>query len=538
MKNVILVDDNELSLEGIRQNIDWAAMDAQVCATCTNAYEALETLKTHEADLIVSDICMPQMSGLDMTREIVRTKPHIKFIFISAYDDFKYAKEAIRLGICDYVEKPIDYGYLSEVIHKVLKQSREEQEILQQLKRSRPALIQQFLHDLINSSPDYAEYHLKDQANYMNLHIRSEQYICAVIRIDNFMETQSMFGVERYHVLMRSLIQDIEQSFSTNGVCYCGAQGNLVIAIIGRNKDPHRPLARTVYDELFAFQEAYAHSPLSLTIGIGDAAADIWSISSSYQNARQALEYKFLFGEGQVFASQDIRKSSPAPGFLTADAEETLIRLISQKDLAGLKTFTDSMADTWVKDRYDKSGIIAYIHSLLAKLTRFFYDTGVDNEQVHHSIAELLSDVERIGTSAQLCDRLYDILALSCISLRQSVETQHNQIAERVVHYIETHYMNADVGLNDISSSVNVSPSYLGALFKKTKGQNISDLLTEVRLNKAQELLSLTDLKIMEVSEKVGYSNQYYFSACFKKKTGLTPTEFRNKIANLHNYSN
>ncbi|WP_165972040.1 response regulator [Paenibacillus piri] len=531
MKQVIVVDDNELSVEGICKNIDWSRFGAKVCATCTNANDVLDVIGAVEADLIISDICMPQMSGLEMARVILKNKPHMKIIFISAYDDFKYAKEAIRLGICDYVEKPVDYAYLSEVIDKVLQQSQEEKRLLEQLQQSRPALLQKCFNDLINSSPDYAEFQLVDQAKYVDLDLSAEEYLCAVIRIDNSIEIKSTFGIERYHVLMMSLMNDLDHTLSRDHICYCSNQGSHIIVILG-NRQQQLHYIRMIYEQLSRFNKKHETSPLSMTIGIGDIVSSIWSISVSYQQAKHALEYKFIFGEGHIFSIRDIKSNHPSPIFFTDGSEEALVRLISQKDIAGMKQFTDDLAVQWAQHYYDKNGIAAYIYSLLARLTRYLYDTGIDHLQIRNMITDIFADFDQFQTSEQICSRLYDIFVESCQILQQSVETHHHQIAERVIHYIEHHYMNIDLSLNDISSSVNVSPSYLGAVFKKAKGQNISDLITTVRINKAQELLSHTNLKMMEISEKIGYSNQYYFSACFKKKMGVTPTEYRLNVMN------
>ncbi|HUC91403.1 MAG TPA: response regulator [Paenibacillus sp.] len=530
MRKVIVVDDNELSVEGICKNIDWTAMGAEVCASFSNARDVLAWLERADADLIISDISMPQMSGLEMSRAILQTNPHMKIILISAYDDFEYAKEAVRLGVCDYVEKPIDYSYLRKVVEQTLKQSQQEREILEQLKQSRPALIQQFFNDLIHATPDYAEYHLADQAKYIGLDLSHVQYMCAVIQIDNFMEMKNTFGIERYHVRMMTLAGELAQSFPKHDLVHCGSQGSSILVILGSKDVQGNDFPHAVYRDFLVLNERHENAQLSITIGIGDPVASIWNVSASFQNARHAAGYKFIFGEGHIFSIQDIRRNNPSPVVFTVGAEEKLIRLISQKDLAGIRQFTDELTTQLSERYYDKNGVIAYIYSLLARLIRFFYDTGIESGPIRSRIAEAFADLERFHTCAQICGQLYEICVLSCDKLKESVESYHNQIAERVVNYIESHYMEVDLGLNDIAASVNVSPTYLGSVFKKARGQNISEYITEVRVNKARDLLRHTNMKIMEISDKVGYSNQYYFSACFKKRTGVTPTDFRSKI--------
>ncbi|WP_248927177.1 response regulator [Paenibacillus hamazuiensis] len=527
MKKVVLVDDNELALEGLCKNIDWRAIGAEVYAVFTRAADVLELLEKAEVDLIVSDIAMPQMNGLDMSKQILKNKPYMKIILISAYDDFDYAKEAIRLGVCDYVEKPVDFGYLAEVARKVLAKAEQEQKMLEQLKQSRPALMQKFFSDLIGAAPDYAEFHLADQAAYLNIDLGQDEYVCALIQIDNSAETKAGFGIERYHVLLLTLLSEIEQTFADLSLTYCFPQANHIIVILGSSGRGNANLLRTVYGRLSELNEKYEAAPLSLTVGIGDIVPSIWHISSSYENAKTAAGFKFIFGEGRIFNIQDVRAHPPAPISFLSGYEEKLIRLISEKDLAGIREFTGNLASEWSSRYPGKNGIIAFVYSLLARLIRFFYDTGIDAGPILEMISDLFAKLDRYETAATLCERLYEISAQACHKLQESVETSHNQIAGQVMDYIHQHYMDADLSLGTISSFVNVSPSYLGALFKKAKGQTISDCITAVRIHKAKELLAHTQMKIMEISEKVGYANQYYFSAAFKKRTGETPRDYR-----------
>jgi two-component system response regulator YesN len=536
MKKIVIVDDNETTLEGLHKSINWHAIGAEVYATFTRAVEVVNLIDEVEIDLIISDICMPQMSGLDLSKAILAKKPYMKIILISAYDDFEYAKEAIRLGVCDYVEKPIDYAYLSQVASSVLAKSQQEQNILEQLKLSRPALMQKFYSDLITSSPDYSEFHLFDQAAYLNLDLTQVEYVCAIIQIDNFIETKEKFGIEYYHVLILTLLGEIEHSFGWCSLVYCFTQTNNLIVILGNSLRQKSEFHSRVYEQLSELSNKNKAYPLSLTIGIGDSVPSIWHISVSYQNAKQAVGYKFIFGEGHIFDIQDIRTNAPSSLYFIVGNEEKLIQLISQKDLLGIRGFTDYLTSEWSSHYYEKNGILASIYSLLARLIRFFSDTGIDALPIMECISELFSNLDRYKTVAQLGDRLYDICILACNKLQQSVETYHTQIAGNVTDFIDQHYMDLSLNLNTISSFVNVSPTYLGTLFKKAKGQNISDYLTSVRINKAQNLLRHTNMKIMDICEKVGYANQYYFSTNFKKRTGETPSDYRASIQDVEPY--
>lgn len=149
MKKVILADDNYIVSEGIKMNVDWNRLEAEVVFTAQNGQEVLEYMKANNADLIITDIEMPNIDGITLSREAMKLNPHVKIILISAYDKFEYAKQAVRLGVCDYIEKPIDYIFLCEKIKNAFDAIDREQRNLSILKESRQLMVTKFFQDLL-----------------------------------------------------------------------------------------------------------------------------------------------------------------------------------------------------------------------------------------------------------------------------------------------------------------------------------------------------------------------------------------------------
>ena len=165
----MLVDDNALSVEGINKNIDWVSLDAQVTHIKYNGLSALKALQEDSVDIIISDIEMPDLDGISMSKLAISRNPFVKILLISAYDKFEYAKNAIRIGVYDYIEKPIDYSYLTEKIKGACELIDREQKNMKLLELSRPAMIEKFFLDLLNYSGKEAAYHLTSHMQYMNL---------------------------------------------------------------------------------------------------------------------------------------------------------------------------------------------------------------------------------------------------------------------------------------------------------------------------------------------------------------------------------
>ena len=150
MKKVMIVDDNCLTAEGIEKNIDWKSLDANVVAVKYNSLSALDTLKSSHVDLIISDIEMPDLDGISLSQKAQEIQPFIKVILVSAYDKFEYAKRAIRLGVYDYIEKPLDYIYLTEKVKNAFTEIDRTQKNTELVKASRPVMTEKFFHDLLH----------------------------------------------------------------------------------------------------------------------------------------------------------------------------------------------------------------------------------------------------------------------------------------------------------------------------------------------------------------------------------------------------
>lgn len=202
MKKIMLVDDNALSVEGINKNIDWASLGAQVVHIRYSGLSALEALKEDAADIIISDIEMPDLDGIAMSRQAIAQNPFVKIILISAYDKFEYAKNAIRIGVYDYIEKPIDYAYLAGKVKGACALIDQERKNMKLLELSRPAMVEKFFLDLLNYAGREAAYHLTSHMEYLNLELRYRFYNVTVFNVENASELKKELGVAQYEMLL------------------------------------------------------------------------------------------------------------------------------------------------------------------------------------------------------------------------------------------------------------------------------------------------------------------------------------------------
>lgn len=217
----------------------------------------------------------------------------------------------------------------------------------------------------------------------------------------------------------------------------------------------------------------------------------------------------------------------PAEISLGNNQEEQLIQLICIRDLPAIHAWIQNFSKLLLENYRVKQFIFIRVYLLLGRLLRFSYEMNIDVRQTEQEIIELYSRIDHISSSAEIFDQLHRICCDICRQLDASAKNHHEHICAATIEYIHGHYQEASLCLNDIAEHVNVSPAYLSALFKKTQKENISDIITNIRIDAACQQLSSSAASLKEISCRVGYANQYYFSSCFKKKMGMTPSAYR-----------
>ena len=199
MYKIMIIDDNHISVDGICHNIDWSDLNAEVACKAYDGQQALDYLQNNMVDLIISDIEMPQLDGLSLAQNALKINSSIKIILISAFD---------------YIEKPLDYSYLKKIIRNALSMLNKEQRNLEILKQSRPIMIDNFFHKLIQSSSDEARYTLSNYADYLQLNLDYHYYQAILIQIQNATDIKEKKSIEEYHIKLMSMSDTIKELFN------------------------------------------------------------------------------------------------------------------------------------------------------------------------------------------------------------------------------------------------------------------------------------------------------------------------------------
>lgn len=520
---IMLVDDEEEVRKAIINKMNWEENGFTVVGDAENGQDALEKVEILYPDVIITDIKMPYMDGLELTEKIRVKYPSIKVIIFSGFDDFSYAKEAIRLGVTEYILKPVNVDELTGILKKVknkldeeVKSARDIDLIRSRYNDSLPVLREQFLNNLIMGG-EYSKEEIERRLNEYGIDF-SEKGKFAVCVIDiNFDSIKE--GLLKEKKLVPTYIKKfVEERLSLNykNIIFNSFKGEPVIIVVRGGKvhltDILRDICKNVKITL----------GVEITIGIGSEST-LSEISTSYKQAVDAIGYKMIAGTG-VICIQDVEPVNT--GILRLDEKEEgdLISSIKFGDKKMIFDVVDFLLKKPEKIKVHSRQYQAYMLSILTRIIDLMQQYEMGSEGFDY-----IDIVNKIKDKTEFKDWLLKVCENINIEIKEKRETTSKQIIERAKELLLENFQNPDLSLDMVCKTLHLSPAYFSMLFKKETGQTYINYLTDIRLNKAVELLNTTEDKTYMIAEKVGYPEQNYFSYVFKKKFGVSPTKFRTK---------
>lgn len=524
--HVLLVDDNYICVEGIQHSVAWEDLGISSVHAVYDGGSAWEYMRQHPVDILVSDISMPGMGGLELSEKAIEANPAIKVILISAYDEFEYAKTAVRLGAFDYIEKPLNYEYLTHILRKALNEISQEAKNLEILKKSRPAMEEQFFRSLIQQGGRESVPTLELYADYLDLKMNYRYYTVLHVSAEDSDMLKQRLGIEEYCVRFMNLENCIRMVSASFSMHYLLKDLTGFICVLGENTSSKKEFKKMI---LTSFQKAVDlfSGRFDLVIGLGSITGSVWELTSSYSDALKALEYRFFFPEQHFLEAGSISRYGSEILLGKDVPEEELVQRICRNDSDGISQWIDDFIHSFPGSCDSRIVVYSRLYSVVARLLKFAYELNIMTPDFERELTSVFSNPDQFKT----IDRISDWLLSVCHDIRgrlqDSMVKYHESLCEAAVKYIQSNYENSSLCLNEIAESLQISPAYLSTLFKQCRNQNISTFLTDTRIEAACHLLLNTTLSLKVISTQVGYSNQYYFSSCFKKKTGMTPSAYR-----------
>ena len=523
--SILVVDDNRLIVNEICESLDWPSLGIGQVTRAFNGREALEKIQEETVDLLLTDVEMPGLSGLELSQEVAKASPQTKIILISAYDEFEYARGALRLGVFDYIEKPLDYDVLAKTISKACQEMEREKRNLEILEKSKPALAEQFFRMLLSSEDPAQGEILAPYSEYLGLDLDCASFMVVQVRLLNARRLWQTLGTQGYQVRVLDLEQALMEILTPCPLHCLLKDFDSYICILGLKEPPKQ--ARALVVKRFEEVGNQYQEPFGLSIGLGSVRGSIQELYLSLLQARQALRQRFFFPEQVLQEAVGFSADKGTALFLEGQKEEELIEYLCQGLEERVRQWCRQFIQRYENPASSRTLIYAAFYSLVFRLLSFCLEMNLDTSVRMAEVNEIFSSQEWFQSLPQIGQWLEGLCLDICRLLHETMDSYHEALCHRAARFVEQNYGNRDLGLSMVAEHVQLNSSYLSTLFKNVMGQNLSSFITEVRTRRACQLLKNTNLPLKTISEEVGYANQYYFSSSFKKNMGLSPSAYR-----------
>lgn len=520
---IMIVDDEAEVRQAIARKIDWRAVGFEIVADAENGRDALEKAEALDLDVVLTDIKMPFMDGLELGAELSRRKPNLKLIVFSGFDEFEYAKEAIKLNVVEYVLKPVNAAELTAILDRVRKVLDEEIEqrrnisrLTQAYQESLPLLREKFLQDLMRAPMDPQV--LEAQAERFALTVREGAHkVAAVCDIVHGGERRPALSAELVPVSVQQMLSDALRDRCRSEIVL-GVSSILVATAWER--DPVESLMR-ILGEVCA--ECERILGVTLTVGIGRPCQKLEELCRSCGEARAALEYRAVVGIGKPIYIQDMERLDRTLPEGDSHREQQLLSVIKFGSEEQIAAMVDKLLAEGDGEWSDQSRAIGMLGTLLPVIQR----CRLGEEAMLGPRGTWLG----LLTEDTPMEKLRTWLLSVCLNMSGCMDQRRVSTAKRLVEeaerYIRENYPDSGLSVDRLCDHLHISQSYFSTIFKQETGRSYVQYLTDVRMEHAVELLRTTDDKTYMVAEKVGYDEPNYFSYVFKKRFGVSPSQFR-----------
>lgn len=533
MYRILLVDDEILVRDAIRENIDWAAMDCELAGDCENGRQAAEFVKSHPVDIVLTDICMPYMDGMELAHFLHDNYPDIVIVIFSGFGEFEYAKKAIQYNVSEYMLKPITAMELRKVIENMkiqVDQKRNEKERLENLQKTsedyrKNALMirSKAMEALVNGTQDVNE-SLEELAR-MNIHLDSPSYRVAIFDMDLYADLENLDTEQRQESALMAfvlfnvsdeIVQEAKAGFAyqegSNRVCILFA-GNRSREFAIRTREICREIQKKV-KELIGIE---------VSVGIGKWVRVYNDLCLSYQQAQKVTQCRYLLGGCLLI---DMEEQETDQKVSIHDDLQILIQSLKFGKRERMEACLNGMEQAIQKALVEKSRACIHLQQIIRAAGSAYESVSSDTIQVIKRREELLQKVTEQKFFCQAMEIVRGYAREVFEQLQEMNSSSGQRQAALAVDYIQKNYMDPELSLNSICSYLNISTSYFSTIFKELTGETFTEVLIRTRMERAKQLLENTTLKNYEIAEKVGFSDPHYFGISFKKMTGKTPTEY------------
>lgn len=515
MYKVLIVDDEPLIRKGMLSIIDWAGCGLKVAALAASGEEAIDRFLEDPAEIVITDIRMPGMNGLELIATIRSIDPNAKLIVLSGFDDFQYVKEGIRFGIENYLLKPVDVNELVATLKgAVIKLGREGNRKMQ-ADEERQILRNNVLIRWVTRTIPVTE--LKHRAELADIPLAHRAYTVVkayVHRLDRSEEGVSHdIKTEIVAELLRIVQEMIPGSASGyEAMVFVDAEGDIVIIYSDQTGQLEREIISKDLEKVHCkIREAWL---VDVLFSIGTTVESYADVHESYRKAAELQNRSLIRGWPYIAGEQRARRNAQQIELISDRL--ALLSMLAKGNAADLRR--------WVDEAFDRLRAIEGVSLADAQNGAMEIIIQVNRQRRMNSL-DTLAELVRLRDMEQIRQHVQSFIQDS-LEASSREEDELSPVVRKVLQHIHVYYA-SELSLKTLSQVYNIHPVYLGQLFKKEKGVGFTDYVNGYRVQIAKELLLNTDLRANEIALKIGYTDPNYFYKLFAKLTGVSPTDFR-----------
>lgn len=520
---LLLVDDEKIILKGLEETYDWESMGYQVVATAGSGEDALALLEDEEPDVVITDVRMKKISGLELIEKSKLTRPGIKFVVLSAYKDFAYAKKACEEGALSYLVKPVEDAELEQVMKKAYRMCREERKKTQEYESFRRILAdapQDFLSQMLERyvKDVITEHELRMLFEQLFGDIGVQQYFCGVcadIDVAYKVTNQVEFDAKRY-LLFGEIEKELQETYQM--WTYSGVDGSRIFIVrLGACAD-----TAAVKHVLEQIKTESAETVIS---AVSNSYAGLGGLKTAYRQAVKLFEIASEAGAGMLAVSKEVKVPVSAEYF--EEIENQVIRVLRKNSGGQLKdVFENLVYHLPAEERTAKS----YLHRLAVRAEVMLDDSYGISENIRMGFSNFYGMMNQY-TLMRMIDLLYKLL---CAVIEERLliappmaEEYFSDYMEEALAFMREHLHDDELSITTVADKVFLNPVYFGRLFKNVMGMTFKKYLLNERIERAKKLILNTHAGVAEIGAQVGIPNPSYFSQLFKQATGKLPSEYK-----------
>lgn len=537
MLKVLIVDDEVIIRDGIGRKIERLIPNAVVVGKAQDAIEGLEKVKSSYPDVIITDIRMPEIDGLQFISKVKEINNNIKFIVVSGYQDFEYARSALRLGVEDYILKPINNNQLIEIFQKLEKQLQAEtqkEEAISNLKNDAYKginfLKNKYLTDLVDQNDTFDKSYIIKNLELIDINFPNELFSIVNITVTTY-ENMVLFPSKEDISLAKFAIRNIaDEILSELGPVtsfdFLKDESQLVFIInyTATEKEGLKFDIGRLCDKVLYSVNKFLK--INITIGIGNCCTGLAQLSMAYLEAYKAVAQKFVLGDNRVINIKDVLNINKILYFLPEDNRLLLVNYIKEGNSTRIIEIIDKLFESINKSNLSYSNIKILYIDLLMIFSKTVKESGGNWDNIFSNDIFSEAYIGQYSSLDELLVWIRECVVLICNYIIDLRKSHGRRVIEEIKDYIDNYYY-TEINLNELSAKYFLNSNYLSQLFKTETKETFINYLTSVRMLKAKELLYNTDLKSYKISEMVGYNDPRYFSDVFQKYFQCTPKEFR-----------